>query len=114
MHIARVRRDPYEYRRLLTSNQRLLPVLELAAEKAGWSKHPPQGVFRGIACTEAFKTHIAHAVEQSVNNNEETVAPSKGITAITNCHGSTRRHRSRSFGSTVGRDRSAEPARLDR
>jgi isoquinoline 1-oxidoreductase beta subunit len=70
---VRAKRDPYEYRRTLLNNQRLRAVLDLAAEKAGWRKPPPKGVFRGVACTEAFKTHIAHVVELSVQNNEVKV-----------------------------------------
>jgi isoquinoline 1-oxidoreductase beta subunit len=61
----RANQDPYRYRRNLIGNQRLLNVLDLVAEKSGWSRKKP-GLFRGIACTEAFKTHIAHVVELSV------------------------------------------------
>jgi isoquinoline 1-oxidoreductase subunit beta len=67
---ARVRRDPYEFRRAFLKNERLRAVLELAAEKANWRRKPAKNVFRGIACTEAFKTHIAHVVELSVVGSE--------------------------------------------
>jgi isoquinoline 1-oxidoreductase beta subunit len=62
-----VGKDPYQYRRdLLKGDTRGLAVLELAAEKAGWSNSPAKGVFRGIAFTEAFQTIICQVVELSV------------------------------------------------
>jgi isoquinoline 1-oxidoreductase beta subunit len=63
---ARARRDPYEFRRELLKDERALKVLETAAEKSGWKKRAARGVGRGIAYTEAFRTHIAHVVELSV------------------------------------------------
>src|SRR4029453_17352750 len=42
-------KDPVEFRRrLLTKLPRLLGVLDLAAEKAGWGKPLPAGRFRGV------------------------------------------------------------------
>ena len=44
-------------------------VLELAAEKAGWTKDPmPKGKGRGIAVAEAFKTFVAQVAEVSVDD----------------------------------------------
>ena len=65
---ARARRDPYHFRRELLKDERALKVLEAVAEKSGWRKRAPKGVGRGIAYTEAFRTHIAHVVELSVTN----------------------------------------------
>lgn len=60
-------KDPYEFRRnLLRDDPRGLAVLDLAAEKSGWTKPTPVGVFRGIAFTEAFATVICQVVELSV------------------------------------------------
>jgi isoquinoline 1-oxidoreductase beta subunit len=43
-------------------------VLELAAEKAGWSSGPlPKGKGRGIAVAEAFKTYVAQVAEVSID-----------------------------------------------
>jgi isoquinoline 1-oxidoreductase beta subunit len=45
-------------------------VLELAAEKAGWSKDPlPKGKGRGIAVAEAFKTYVAQVAEVTVGED---------------------------------------------
>ncbi|MDE1924469.1 MAG: xanthine dehydrogenase family protein molybdopterin-binding subunit, partial [Gammaproteobacteria bacterium] len=60
-------RDPYEYRReLLTQAPRYRNVLELAAEKAGWSTPPAPGRHRGIAVGESFGSYVAEVVEASV------------------------------------------------
>ena len=64
--------DPYQYRRaLLAKNARATAVLDLAAEKADWKTPAPKGHYRGIACTEAFLTHIAHVVELSVSADRQ-------------------------------------------
>ena len=42
-------------------------MLDLAAEKSGWTKPAQAGVFRGIAFTEAFATIICQVVELSLN-----------------------------------------------
>jgi len=44
-------------------------VLETLAEKSDWHQKRAKGVARGMAYTEAFRTHIAHAVELSVIDN---------------------------------------------
>jgi len=64
--IAReTKKDPFELRRsLLAQHPRHRAVLELVAEKAGWGK-PRQGVTRGIAVHESFKTLVAQVVEVS-------------------------------------------------
>ncbi len=61
--------DPYEFRRRLLKDERALKVLETAVEKSGWKKRAPKGAGRGLAITEAFRTHIAHVVELSVKDN---------------------------------------------
>jgi isoquinoline 1-oxidoreductase beta subunit len=56
-------------RRLLEHHPRMKGVLELAAEKAGWSSTPmPKGKGRGIAVAEAFKTFVAQVAEVSVDD----------------------------------------------
>jgi isoquinoline 1-oxidoreductase subunit beta len=61
--------DPFEFRRQLLAHQpRMKAVLELAAEKAGWSSAPmPKGKGRGIAVAEAFKTFVAQVAEVTVD-----------------------------------------------
>ena len=62
--------DPFAFRRkLLEHEPRMKAVLELAAEKAGWSTPLPAGKGRGIAVAEAFKTFVAQVAEVSVDKN---------------------------------------------
>jgi isoquinoline 1-oxidoreductase beta subunit len=62
--------DPFTFRRqLLDKSPRLKGVLELAAEKAGWSAGPmPKGRGRGIAVAEAFNTFVAQVAEVTVDD----------------------------------------------
>jgi isoquinoline 1-oxidoreductase beta subunit len=60
-------KDPYAFRRdLLAHEPRMLAVLDLAADKAGWGKPLAPGKGRGIAVSEAFKTYVAQVAEVSV------------------------------------------------
>ena len=63
--------DGFTFRRkLLDQHPRMKAVLELAAEKAGWSSVPmPHGKGRGIAVAEAFKTFVAQVAEVSVGKD---------------------------------------------
>jgi len=63
-------KDPFAFRReLLDHEPRMKAVLELAADKAGWSKGPlPKGRGRGIAVAEAFKTLVAQVAEVTVDD----------------------------------------------
>jgi isoquinoline 1-oxidoreductase beta subunit len=62
-------KDPFTFRRdLLEHEPRMKAVLELAADKAGWSSGPlPKGRGRGIAVAEAFKTYVAQVAEVTVD-----------------------------------------------
>jgi len=61
--------DAFTFRRkLLQHEPRMLAVLELAADKAGWSNPLPKGKGRGIAVAEAFKTFVAQVAEVSVDD----------------------------------------------
>lgn len=67
---AAAKKDPYEFRRdLLSKKPRHLGVLNLAAEKAGWGKPLPKGVYRGIAVLEAFDTYVAEVAEISIDKD---------------------------------------------
>ncbi|MFC3685402.1 xanthine dehydrogenase family protein molybdopterin-binding subunit [Hydrogenophaga luteola] len=60
-------KDPFEFRRALMDKQpRYKQVLEVAAEKAGWGKPLPAGVFRGIAVVQSFGSYVAEVAEVSV------------------------------------------------
>jgi isoquinoline 1-oxidoreductase beta subunit len=62
-------KDPYELRRhLLRNHPRHKAVLELAADKHGWSTPTPQGRARGIAILECFGTIVAIVAEVSVSS----------------------------------------------
>jgi isoquinoline 1-oxidoreductase beta subunit len=63
--------DAFTFRqKLLEHHPRMKAVLELAAEKAGWSKEPlPKGKGRGIAVAEAFKTYVAQVAEVTVRDD---------------------------------------------
>jgi isoquinoline 1-oxidoreductase beta subunit len=70
---AKAKQDPFSFRRAMLKDERALKVLETLSEKAEWKKRPAKGVARGMAITEAFRTHIAHVVELSVKNDEVTI-----------------------------------------
>lgn len=64
------KKDPLEFRlSLLEKHPRHAGVLKLAAEKAGWSKPAPKGVFRGIAVHESFASYVAQVAEVSVGKD---------------------------------------------
>jgi isoquinoline 1-oxidoreductase beta subunit len=67
---AAAKADPYTFRRGLLSG-RLRAVLDLAADKAGWSTPPPAGVGRGIACYSGFGSYAAHVAEVTVSPDGE-------------------------------------------
>src|SRR5438309_387502 len=61
-------KDPYAYRRELVAGQpRLLGVLDLAAQRAGWgTAPPPRGRSRGIALWQFGETFLSQVAEVSV------------------------------------------------
>lgn len=59
--------DPLKARQdLLAGSPRLLRVLNLAAEKAGWGTPLPAGRARGVAVHKSFDTHVAEVAEVTV------------------------------------------------
>ena len=79
---AAARKDPLQYRLHLLSKDedikyfdttwrtsRMRGVLQLAAEKAGWSKPLPAGRYRGIACFGCFSSYAADVVEISMEKD---------------------------------------------
>src|SRR5713226_4823554 len=76
------KKDPLQYRLHLLSKDedikyfdttwrtsRMRGVLQLAAEKAGWSKPLPAGRYRGIACFGCFSSYAADVVEISMEKD---------------------------------------------
>jgi len=81
-------KDPLEYRlHMLAQNKdqdisfftttwhtaRMRGVLQMAADKAGWTKPLPAGHFRGIACFGCFSSYVAEVVEISMENSAPRV-----------------------------------------
>ncbi len=88
-------KDPLEYRLHMLSKDvdvkyfdttwrtsRMRNVLQLAAEKAGWSKPLPAGRFRGVACFGCFSSYAAEIVEISMQNGEPRV---HRVVAVVDC-----------------------------
>ncbi len=64
--------DPLEFRRkLMTKHPKHLAVLNAVAEKIGWGKPAPQGVFRGIAQHMGYGSYVAGAAEISVTDGNK-------------------------------------------
>ena len=62
--------DPLALRRkLLANNPKSLAVLNAAAERCGWGKPAPKGVFRGLAQTMGFGSYVAACAEVSVGDD---------------------------------------------
>src|SRR5580698_2677104 len=88
-------KDPLEYRlHMLAKDQdipfftttwhtaRMRGVLQLAADKAGWTKPLPAGRFRGIACFACFSSYVAEVVEISM---EQEVPRVHRVVAAVDC-----------------------------
>jgi isoquinoline 1-oxidoreductase beta subunit len=62
-----VGQDPLEFRRkLMTKHPKHLAVLNAVADKIGWGKPAPQGVYRGLAQVMGYGSYVAGAAEISV------------------------------------------------
>ncbi|RXT45737.1 xanthine dehydrogenase family protein molybdopterin-binding subunit [Bradyrhizobium betae] len=67
-----VGQDPLEFRRKLMGNHpKHLAVLNAVAEKIGWDKPAPQGVYRGIAQVMGYGSYVAGAAEISVTEGSK-------------------------------------------
>jgi isoquinoline 1-oxidoreductase subunit beta len=61
--------DPLALRRkLMADHPKHLAVLNAAAERAGWGKPLPKGVYRGVAQTMGFGSYVAAVAEVSVSD----------------------------------------------
>ena len=64
--------DPLEFRRkLMGKHPKHLAVLNAVAEKIGWDKPAPQGVYRGIAQVMGYGSYVAGAAEISVTDGNK-------------------------------------------
>ncbi len=64
--------DPLEFRRkLMSKHPKHLAVLNAVAEKIGWDKPAPQGVYRGLAQQMGYGSYVAAAAEISVTDGNK-------------------------------------------
>ena len=78
------KQDPLALRRkLMVNHPKHLAVLNAAAERAGWGKAAPKGVFRGLAQTMGFGSYVAACAEVSVS--DAGVLKIHRIVAATDC-----------------------------
>jgi isoquinoline 1-oxidoreductase subunit beta len=78
------KQDPLVFRRKFMANHpKHLAVLNAAAEKAGWDKPAPKGVFRGICQTMGFGSYVAAVAEVSIS--DAGVLKIHRIVAATDC-----------------------------
>jgi isoquinoline 1-oxidoreductase beta subunit len=79
----RAGKDPVAYRRALFEKvgaKRHLAVLDLAAEKAGWTEPAPEGWTRGVAVHESFGSVVGQVAEVKLENGVPRVG--RVVTAI--------------------------------
>jgi isoquinoline 1-oxidoreductase beta subunit len=76
--------DPLEFRRkLMSRHPKHLGVLNAVAERIGWGKPAPQGVFRGLAQQMGYGSYVAAAAEISVTGGNKVKI--HRIVAATDC-----------------------------
>jgi isoquinoline 1-oxidoreductase beta subunit len=76
--------DPLEFRRkLMTKHPKHLAVLNAVADRAGWGKPAPQGVYRGLAQMMSFGSYVAACAEVSVKDGNKVKV--HRIIAATDC-----------------------------
>ncbi len=76
-------RDPVEFRRaMMQKHPKHLGVLNAAADKAGWGKPLPAGVFRGVAQFMGYGSYTAAVAEVSLQGNQVKV---HRLVLATNC-----------------------------
>src|SRR5437667_7031261 len=64
--------EPLEFRRkLMSKHPKHLAVLNAVADRAGWGKPAPRGVYRGLAHMHAFASYVAACAEISVSSGDK-------------------------------------------
>ncbi len=77
-------KDPLEFRRaLMTKHPKHLAVLNAVADRAGWGKPAPAGVYRGLAQMHSFASYTAACAEISVKDANKVKI--HRIVAATDC-----------------------------
>ncbi|MGY3622762.1 molybdopterin cofactor-binding domain-containing protein [Bradyrhizobium sp. USDA 10063] len=67
-----VGQDPLAFRRkLMAGHPKHLAVLNAVAERIGWDKPPPKGVYRGLAQVMGYGSYVAGAAEISVTDGSK-------------------------------------------
>ena len=56
-------------KKLLAKHPKHLAVLEAVANRIGWDKPAPKGIFRGLAQAMGFGSYVAACAEISINND---------------------------------------------
>lgn len=79
-HAARI--DPLEFRRRHMTDERLLAVMNRAAEEAGWGTPLEPGFGRGIAAHKSFDTYVAEVAEAGVVEDRIVV---RKVTCAVDC-----------------------------
>ena len=75
-------KDPVEFRlAMLKDHPRHAGVLKLAAEKAGWSKPPEEGIVRGVAVHESFSSFVANIADVRIRD-DGTVKVERVVCAV--------------------------------
>ena len=65
-----LKQDPLAFRqKLMAKSPKHLAVLNAAAEKAGWGKPLPKGMYRGLAVTMGFGSYVAACAEVTVSDD---------------------------------------------
>jgi isoquinoline 1-oxidoreductase subunit beta len=76
--------DPLAFRRkLMAKHPKHLGVLNAVAEKVGWDKPAPQGIYRGLAQQMGYGSYVAAAAEISVTGGNKVKI--HRIVAATDC-----------------------------
>ncbi len=76
-------KDPLEFRlKLMANYPKNAAVLKAVAEKVGWGKPAPKGIYRGLAQCTAFGSHIAGCSEVSITGGKLKI---HRIVAATDC-----------------------------
>jgi isoquinoline 1-oxidoreductase beta subunit len=66
--------DPLAFRRkMMAKHPKHLAVLNAVAERVGWDKPAPKGIFRGLAQHMGYGSYVAAAAEISVSDNGKKV-----------------------------------------
>jgi isoquinoline 1-oxidoreductase beta subunit len=76
--------DALEFRRkLMSKHPNHLAVLNAVADRAGWGKPAPQGVYRGLAQMKSFNSYVAACAEISVSGGNKVKV--RRIVCATDC-----------------------------